>query len=119
MIVAKERHDPSPIERLEKWLALKPVIPRFHHRANKTAICRLVKIARSTADANPKIRALIAELDQSALSSKPSVPIAAPMPTSNALENSALPCGERNQPADSNCYTPAFKYLLRTGRIVR
>lgn len=119
MTLSKDGEDPGAIDRLERWLASNPDIPRFRHRANKAAICRHVGIARSTADANPKIRALIAGLDRKVLAAQLAAPMAAPVPKSTVLEESTLPCPARGRPTDSNCHSPALEHLLKTGRVVR
>lgn len=118
MTLPKERNYVGPIGRLEAWLASNPEIPHVRQRVNKAAICRQIGVARSTADANPEIRAIFVKLNLNmlAVTQATLAPISA---QGNILRNSDQLPQDRGQPADARKNSLAFEHLLNTGRVVR
>jgi len=114
MTLPKDKNRSRGIDRLEKWIASNPEIPRFRQRANKTAISREVGIARSTADANPKIREVLDAL------AVPHIPPMVPAASAGATPGDALsPSHEWWRQTEANSNPLVLHHLLKTGRVVR
>jgi hypothetical protein len=100
----------ASVMRLQAWLCSGNTIPRRHGRVNKTALCKVVGITRSTLDSNPKLRALVASLDELNSTRPRSAPTS---------ETSALEC-EINALREENAVLKrklrAVTLLLTTGR---
>lgn len=47
-------------KRIHDWLSTRPVVPIYHGQVNKTAICKMHKIPKSTTDTNPELKKLFA-----------------------------------------------------------
>lgn len=102
------------------WLAESPEIPLFRGRANRAEICRRVGIARSTANDNPEVRAILAELERGLIPKHQETRISKSKSrrstTAEDVRSSAsnLPSTQRE-----HLDTLAVEHLLKTGRIVR
>ncbi len=119
MRVRKDEFGHSAIERLERWISTHSEIPGFRHRANKAAICREIGIARSTANANPRIRALFVTLDENILESQHTALPHTVGRKNTVLEDTNPPALERRRQTEAECQSLAIEHLLQTGRIVR
>jgi len=119
MTLSNEKSNWDAIGRLKSWLALNPEIPRFRRGANKAAICRQAGIARSTADANAEIRALLAALDLDVLAAQHTTPMHVPRLRSTVPEVSNVPSAGRYQSTPADRDSLALEHLLNTGRVVR
>jgi hypothetical protein len=119
MTLSDANSNHEAIARLKSWLASDPEIPRFRRRANRAAICRQAGIARSTADANPEIRALIAGLDMKVIKAQRTAAKCTADPKILSLEVAdplLLECG---WPTRARSDSLALEHLLQTGRVVR
>lgn len=120
MRLANNKSDRDAFDRIKNWLASNPEIPRFRRRANKAAICRQAGIARSTADANPEIRALLAILDLKVMVVQRGAPTHAPKQKNTAQKIVASPSPSgRSWLTPANCHSLALEHFLQTGRVVR
>lgn len=119
MTLLNDKSDRDAFDRLKSWLASNPEIPRFRQRANKAAICRQASIARSTADANPEIRALLAGLDQKVLAAQCAIATHASAQKNTVPEVASPPPLGRGWPTRANRISLALEHLLQTGRVVR
>lgn len=107
----------NALERLERWLASNPEIPQLRNRPNKAAICRIVGIARSTADANTHVRARIAGLNLEKAAAQEVAIAVISLQEPQAQKKLSSVCTEISQLADS--YSLALEHLRNTGRVVR
>lgn len=119
MKLSNDRSDRDAINRLKKWLASNPEIPCFRQRANKAAICRQAGIARSTADANSEIRAIVAGLDLKVLAAQRAVATYASEQTNTVPEVASPRVLRHGWPTPANRDSLALEHLLQTGRVVR
>lgn len=68
MSIATRHKALESLGRLNLWVASNPCVPLVKGKANRTIICKRLRIARSTADSNPLLRALFLEIDAKVLS---------------------------------------------------
>ncbi|MGB6292554.1 MAG: hypothetical protein WBF78_06520 [Vibrio anguillarum] len=52
------------VEKLQNWLDGNPTIPIYHGGANKTEICRILGITKSTIGTNLSLRNIFTEIEQ-------------------------------------------------------
>lgn len=117
MKMLTDKGDRGTVDLLRNWLALNSAIPLFRRRANRAEVCRQAGIARSTADANPDIRQLFAEMDIKVASQAASKLAIAPQNTLGEVAGLRLIC--RNRPLPVSRDSLALEHLLQTGRVVR
>lgn len=117
MSMSTEKGDRTAVNLMRSWIASNPAIPLFRRHANKAEICRQVGIARSTADANPDVRELFAELDIKVANQAVSKPAVAPQHTAGEVADQPLIC--RNRLLAVSRDSLALEHLLHTGRVVR
>lgn len=109
--------NPDAAARLKEWLAKGPQIPRFRRQANKAEICRQVGISRSTAGANPEVRAILADLDRRLLATYHEVDSAHDsLADATDVTGDAAAAG-KDEPLQGALL--AVKHLLVTGRVIR
>lgn len=119
MTLPNRKNGTDTIDRLERWLASNPEIPHFRQRANKAAICRQIGIARSTADANPEVRALLATLNVETPMAKRTTLALVPEPKNTLVQNPTALSWEFGRRTDIVPHSLKFEHLLKTGRVIR
>lgn len=70
MPISNQQKAQQAIERLEKWIDSQPEMPIYNGRLNKTAICQIIKIPKSTIGSNGEIKAIFDSLESSLTSYK-------------------------------------------------
>ena len=108
-----------PIERLEAWLATEPNIPLFRRRINKSAICREIGIARSTANANRYFRKYIVDLETRVRKNDSTVIEKRHNQKDNNPKTSSILAERQNENEEDEAYSSRLKHLLKTGRVIR
>jgi hypothetical protein len=110
MVTSSHAKADAAVKRLRAWLSAGNTIPRRHGRVNKTALCNAVGITRSTLDSNPRLRALVASLDEL----NPSRPRREPTPEASSLECEITALREENAALKRKLRSVTL--LLTTGR---
>ncbi|MFM0089274.1 hypothetical protein PQR46_20430 [Paraburkholderia sediminicola] len=103
------------IAQLETLLTDNLDVPHVRGRINKAEICRRLGIARSTANANPRIRALLALIEKRPRESE-AIHDYATLEQTAALESGTLAADEERKREREAL---AMAHLLATGRLIR
>lgn len=119
MSIAARHKALESLGRLNVWVASNPCVPLVKGKANRTAICKRLGIARSTADSNPLLRAVFLELDAKVLSGAlaSSKNQKTMRETTNADVAKLSSLKQLAKPRNSESLT--VTHLLNTGRVVR
>lgn len=109
----------AAVRRLHEWASLAPQIPMTRGKPNRTAICLLLGIARSTVSSNPAIQAFFNELDQLS-----AIPVAKKKSPRNELAEELAWLEAENIRLIEACETMRREqdialHLLATGRDIR
>jgi hypothetical protein len=118
MVTSTRNKAREAIGRLEQWIDSTSDIPQHKGRANKAQICRLLGISRSTADANPRIRELLQNVEvQLAQTMRRH---AGPVAPSGYLPKDMHEAAPSLTESVAACrQSAAVEHLLKTGRVVR
>jgi len=63
MPISNQHKSKKAVENLLSWLESSPVIPTYNGRINKTAICKQLKITRSTISSNKSLKTIFETLE--------------------------------------------------------